>query len=46
MDLGGEYSVTTLINSNKWVGERVGDFWDSIRSVNEINTKKIKNKQK
>jgi hypothetical protein len=22
----------------KWVGERVGDFWDSIRNVNEINT--------
>jgi hypothetical protein len=22
----------------EWVGERVGDFWDSIRNVNEINT--------
>jgi hypothetical protein len=22
----------------EWVGERVGDFWDSIRSVIEINT--------
>jgi hypothetical protein len=21
-----------------WVGERVGDFWDSIGNVNEINT--------
>jgi hypothetical protein len=30
------------------VGERVGDFWDSIGNVNEINTqlKKIKKKQK
>jgi hypothetical protein len=27
------------------VGERVGDFWDSIEKINEINTqlKKIKN---
>jgi hypothetical protein len=22
-----------------WVGEGVGDFWDSIGNVNEINTK-------
>jgi hypothetical protein len=22
----------------EWVGERVGDFWDSIGKVNEINT--------
>jgi hypothetical protein len=22
----------------EWFGERVGDFWDSIRNVNEINT--------
>jgi hypothetical protein len=22
----------------EWVGERVGDFWDSIRNVTEINT--------
>jgi hypothetical protein len=22
----------------EWVGERVGDFWDSIENVNEINT--------
>jgi hypothetical protein len=22
----------------KWVGERVGNFWDSIENVNEINT--------
>jgi hypothetical protein len=31
----------------EWVGERVGDFWDSIGNVNEINTqfKKTKNKQ-
>jgi hypothetical protein len=31
----------------EWVGERVGDFWDSIGNVNEINTqfkKKEKNK--
>jgi hypothetical protein len=24
-----------------WVGEGVGDFWDSIGNVNEINTKKV-----
>jgi hypothetical protein len=28
-----------------WGGERVGDFWDSIGNVNEINTKKKKPKQ-
>jgi hypothetical protein len=22
----------------EWVGERVGDFWDSIGNINEINT--------
>jgi hypothetical protein len=22
----------------EWVGERVGDFWDNIDNVNEINT--------
>jgi hypothetical protein len=22
----------------EWAGERVGDFWDSIGNVNEINT--------
>jgi hypothetical protein len=22
----------------EWVGEHVGDFWDSIGNVNEINT--------
>jgi hypothetical protein len=22
----------------EWVGERVGDFWDSFGNVNEINT--------
>jgi hypothetical protein len=22
----------------EWVGERVGDFWDSIGNVTEINT--------
>jgi hypothetical protein len=22
----------------EWVGERVGNFWDSIGNVNEINT--------
>jgi hypothetical protein len=26
----------------KCVGEHVGDFWDSIGNVNEINTKKRK----
>jgi hypothetical protein len=31
-----------------WVGERVGDFWDSIGNVNELNTqlKKIEKKKK
>ena len=27
------------------VGERVGDFWDSIGNVNEINTQFKKNKK-
>jgi hypothetical protein len=32
----------------EWVGECVGNFWDSIGSVNEINTqlKKMKTKKK
>jgi hypothetical protein len=31
----------------EWVGERVGDFWDSIGNVNELNTQlKKTNKQK
>jgi hypothetical protein len=33
----------------EWVGDHVGDFWDSIGNVNEINTqfkKKEKNKKK
>jgi hypothetical protein len=31
----------------EWVGERVGDFWDSIGNVNEINTQfKKKKKEK
>jgi hypothetical protein len=30
----------------EWVGEHVGDFWDSIGNVNEINTQKKKKKQK
>ena len=29
-----------------WVGERVGDFWDSIGNVNEINTQLKNNKIK
>jgi hypothetical protein len=29
----------------EWVGECVGDFWDSIGNVNEINTKLKTNKQ-
>jgi hypothetical protein len=29
----------------KWVGERVGAFWDSIGNVNEINTQ-LKKKKK
>jgi hypothetical protein len=28
------------------VGERVGDFWDSIGNVNEINTQLKKHKKK
>jgi hypothetical protein len=30
----------------EWVGDRVGDFWDSIGNVNEINTQLIKKKRK
>jgi hypothetical protein len=30
-------------SGNGWVGERVGDFWDSIGNVNEINTQLKKN---
>jgi hypothetical protein len=32
----------------EWVGERAGDFWDSIGNVNEINTqiRKIKSGKK
>jgi hypothetical protein len=29
----------------EWVGERVGDFWDNIGNVNEINTQ-FKKKEK
>jgi hypothetical protein len=25
-------------SGNEWVRERVGDFWDSIGNLNEINT--------
>jgi hypothetical protein len=25
----------------KWVGEQVGDFWDSIENVNEIKEKRL-----
>jgi hypothetical protein len=32
--------------TGEWVGERVGDFWDSIGNVNEINTQFKKKKQK
>jgi hypothetical protein len=28
----------------EWVGEHVGDFWGSIRNVNEINTQFFKKK--
>jgi hypothetical protein len=28
-----------------WVGERVGNFWDSIGNVNEINTQFKKKKE-
>jgi hypothetical protein len=30
----------------EWVGERVGDFWNSIGNVNEINTQFKKKKKK
>jgi hypothetical protein len=30
----------------QWVGEPVGDFWDSIANVNEINTQFLKKKKK
>ena len=29
----------------EWMGERVGDFWDSIGNVNEINTQLKKKAQ-
>jgi hypothetical protein len=35
-----QYRGTTGPRSGSgWVGERVGDFWDSIGNVNKINTK-------
>jgi hypothetical protein len=30
----------------EWVGERVGDFWDSIGNVNEINIQLKKKKER
>jgi hypothetical protein len=30
---------------SEWVGERVGDFWDSIGNVKEINTQLKKKKR-
>jgi hypothetical protein len=30
----------------EWVGERVGDFWDSIGNVNVINTQGKKKRKK
>jgi hypothetical protein len=30
----------------EWVGENVGDFWDSIGNVNEVNTQLKKRKKK
>jgi hypothetical protein len=46
-----QYRRTTGPRSgNGWVGElvgeRVGDFWDSIGNVNEINTQQKKKKKK
>jgi hypothetical protein len=44
-----QYRGTTEPRSGwvaEWVGERVGDFWDSIGNVNEINTNKRKEKKK
>jgi hypothetical protein len=34
------------VGVGEWVGERVGDFWDSIGNVNEINTQFKKSKKK
>jgi hypothetical protein len=41
-----QYRGTPVPKSGSgWVGEHVGDFWDSIGNVNEINTQfKIKRK--
>jgi hypothetical protein len=30
--------LSTRAKKREWVGEHVGDFWDSIVNVNEINT--------
>jgi hypothetical protein len=38
-------SVQGNARSKKWVGECVGDFWDSIGNVKEINTQ-LKNRSK
>jgi hypothetical protein len=41
-----QYRGTTGPRSGSgWVGEHVGDFWDSIGNVNEINTQ-LKNIKK
>jgi hypothetical protein len=31
-------AAMNIVEHGKWVGEGVGDFWDSIENVNEINT--------
>jgi hypothetical protein len=36
-------SVQGNARAKKWVGEWVGDFWDSICNVNEENTQFFKN---
>jgi hypothetical protein len=34
----GEHQEVGVGEFGEWVGERVGDFWDIIGNVNEINT--------
>ena len=35
---GQEVGVRHIKSGGEWVGEHVGDFWDSIGNLNEINT--------
>jgi hypothetical protein len=42
----GPRSRNGWVGWGEWVGEHVGDFWDSIGNVNEINTQLKKRKKK